>query len=78
MIHAVGINTKQNNQENINIFWGGWKARGIPKGGFGCVLARKAKKVKSFRRLEGPALAVTSWNIRCFLNPGLSVGVRTI
>jgi len=31
---------KQNNQER--------KARGIPKGGFGHVLARKAKKGKEF------------------------------
>ena len=27
---------------------GSWKARGLPKGGFGCVLARKAKKGENF------------------------------
>jgi hypothetical protein len=51
------INTKQNNnQVNNNKNLGGWKARGIPNGVFGCVLARKAKKGKSFRQLEGPAI----------------------
>jgi hypothetical protein len=47
---------KQNNQEKIFkitrkkilLFLGGWKARGIPKGGFGRVLARKAKKGEKF------------------------------
>ena len=49
MIRAVGINTKQNNQENVIIFvLGGYKARGIPKGGFGRVLAIKAKKGEKF------------------------------
>ena len=49
MIRAVGINTKQNNQENNKIFvLGGCKARGIPKGGFGRVLAIKAKKGEKF------------------------------
>ena len=33
--YAVGVNTKKNNQENNNISFGGWKAQGIPKGGFG-------------------------------------------
>jgi hypothetical protein len=28
----------------INYFLVSWKAQGIPKGGFGCVLAIKAKK----------------------------------
>ncbi len=36
------------NRKNNNIFLGGWKARGIPKGGFERVLARKAKKGKKF------------------------------
>ena len=48
MIHAVGINTKQNIQGNDNIFLDGWKARGIPKGGFGRVLAIKSKKGEKF------------------------------
>ncbi len=51
MIRAVGINKKQNNKEKNIFYLGGWKARGIPKGGFGHVLARKEKKVKSFGRL---------------------------
>ena len=31
MIHAVGINMEQNNQENNKLFFGrvGWKAQGI-------------------------------------------------
>ena len=62
---------KQNNQENNNIFYkGGWKARarGIPKGGFGRVLARKAKKVKSYGRLIGAGLGTqVSVGGRCFL-----------
>jgi hypothetical protein len=34
----------------ITIFHlGGWKAQGLPKGGFGHVLARKAKKGRTFR-----------------------------
>ena len=48
MMRAVGINTKQNNQEHNTFGGGGWKARGIPKGGFGRVLARKAKKGETF------------------------------
>jgi hypothetical protein len=44
MIHAVGINTKQNNEEKNILYLGGWTAQGIPKGGFGCVLARKEKR----------------------------------
>ena len=39
---------KQNNQENNNIIFGIWKARGIPTWGFGRVLARKAKKGETF------------------------------
>ena len=58
-VRAVGINMKQNNQENNNIFLDGWKARGIPKGGFRCVLEIKSKKVKSFHRLEGTTLVGT-------------------
>jgi hypothetical protein len=34
------------NRKNNNIFLGGWKARGIPKGGFGRVLARSTRKGK--------------------------------
>ncbi len=33
-----------------------WKARGLPKGGFGCGLAIKAKKGENKCRLEGLAL----------------------
>ncbi len=39
---------KQNNQENNNIIFGILKARGIPTGGFGRVLARKAKTGEKF------------------------------
>ena len=39
---------KQNNQENNNIIFGIWKARGIPTWGFGRVLARKAKTGEKF------------------------------
>jgi hypothetical protein len=35
---------------------GGWKARGLPKGGFGCVLARKERKGKKFWLAGSPGL----------------------
>jgi hypothetical protein len=39
-----GINTQNKiNRKNNNIFLGGWKARGIPKGGFGRVLGRNTR-----------------------------------
>ncbi len=44
MIHAVGINTEPNNQENIFLF--GWKAQRLLEGGFKCVLAIKEKGKK--------------------------------
>jgi hypothetical protein len=40
----------------ITIFClGGWKARGLPKGGFGRVLVRKAKKGENFLLAESTA-----------------------
>jgi hypothetical protein len=40
------------NRKNNNIFLGGWKARGIPKGGFGRVLARNTRKGKKNEKLS--------------------------
>jgi hypothetical protein len=49
MIRVVGINMKQNNQENNNIIFGRLEGlRNTPKGGYGLVLARKAKKGEKF------------------------------
>ena len=46
--YAVGINTKQNNQENNNISFGRLEGLRNTKGGFGRVLVIKAKKGKNF------------------------------
>jgi hypothetical protein len=43
---------KNKKKENYLV---GWKARGLPKGGFGCGLAIKARKGKKNVRLEGSA-----------------------
>jgi hypothetical protein len=56
MIHAVGINMEKITKKIITYFLVGWKARGLPKGGFGCGLAIKAKKGEKKGRLEGAAL----------------------
>jgi len=40
---AESIRTKKLTRKTV-FFGGGWKARGLPKGGFGCGLAIKAKK----------------------------------
>jgi hypothetical protein len=37
---------KEITRKIINYFLVGWKARGLPKGGFGCGLGIKAKKGK--------------------------------
>jgi hypothetical protein len=43
----------------ITIFHlGGWKAQGLPKGGFGHVLARKQKKGELFVRWKRPFLEI--------------------
>ena len=44
MIRAVGTNTKQNNQENNNTFFGRLEgSRNTKRGGFGRDLARKKR-----------------------------------
>ena len=40
---AESIRTKKLTRKTV-FFLGGWKARGLHKGGFGCGLAIKAKK----------------------------------
>jgi hypothetical protein len=56
------IKTKQNNnQVNNNILGGGWKARGIPKGSFGRVLARNAKKGEKFSSAGSTGLTALSF-----------------
>jgi hypothetical protein len=42
---AESIRTKKLTRKTV-FFLGGWKARGLPKGGFGCGLAIKARKGK--------------------------------
>ncbi len=70
MIRAVGINTKQNNQENVIIFvLGGCKARGIPKGGFGRVLAIKAKKGEKFSSDASTGLSTTIPTLFFIISP---------
>jgi hypothetical protein len=72
MIRAVGINTKQNNHENNIIFLGGWKSRGIPKGGFGHVLARKAKKGEKFLLAGKAGLKMSYQLVLQFPNQSIS------
>jgi hypothetical protein len=43
----------------IIFYLGGWKARGIPKGGFGRVLARKAKNGEKFLLAGSTGLSIT-------------------
>jgi hypothetical protein len=43
MIHAVGILIGKNTKKKKDCFLVGCKARGLPKGGYGCVLAIKTK-----------------------------------
>jgi len=64
MIRAVGINKKQNNKEKNIFYLGGWKARGIPKGVSGLVLAIKAKKGEKFRSAGSTGL--TALPFFCF------------
>ena len=46
-LHALGISTNKNKQENKNILrLGVWKAQGLSNDGFGCYLAMKWKKGK--------------------------------
>ncbi len=53
MIRAVGINTKQNNQENNNILFGRLEGSRITKKGvLGVFWREKQKMVKSFCRLD--------------------------
>ena len=53
---------KNNNQVNNKILGGGgWKARGIPKGVFWLVLARKAKKGKTKRQAGRTGLTWTEY-----------------
>jgi hypothetical protein len=50
-------------------YLGGWKARGIPKGGFGRVLARKEKKGEKFWSAVSTGLIhryrTYGWGIQC-------------
>ena len=41
---------KIKNKKKDYYYLGGWKARGLPKGGFGCGLAIKARKGKKKRQ----------------------------
>ncbi len=67
MICAVGINTKQNYQENNNILFGRLEGSRNPKRGFWACFSKKSKKmVKSFCRLEGPALLQLKLTERVF------------
>jgi hypothetical protein len=45
LLSSLFISIRKKITRKIIIFYlGGWKARGIPKGGFGRVLARKEKR----------------------------------
>ncbi len=54
---AESIRTKQLTRKTI-FFFVGCKARGLPKGGFECGLAIKAKKGKNKRQAERTGLNV--------------------
>ena len=48
MIHAVGINMEQNNQENNKLFFGGLEGSRNTKRGFRACFSEKSKKGENF------------------------------
>jgi hypothetical protein len=61
---AESIRTKQLTRKTI-FFGGGWKARGLPKGGFGCGLAIKAKEGEKQVQAGRISLSRTSEKLHC-------------